>query len=188
MSKGQKTTKKKKPKKLRIFDFDDTLVQTKGTVDLVKVDGTRIVMTPAEFAVYDKLPGERFDFTKFEETLVEPAEVKWVTKILRRVVKKHGQDGAMVLTARSKDAPVLRFFRMFNLPAIPVVCLNSADPQKKADHVYLVAIEDEYDVIEFFDDSIKNINAVKELSGKLPHIKFIVRHIRHVRLEEIDVT
>ena len=184
MSKGQKTAKKKKPRKLRIFDFDDTLVQTKGTVDLVKIDGTRVIMTPAEFAAYDKLPGEWFDFTKFEETLIEPAEVKWVTKILRRVVKKHGQDGAMVLTARSKDASVLRFFKMFNIPAIPVVCLNSADPQKKADHIYLVATENEYDVIEFFDDNIKNINAVREISQKVPYIKIIVRHIRHVKLEE----
>jgi FMN phosphatase YigB (HAD superfamily) len=40
-------------KKLRVFDFDDTLVKSNSKVFLVR-NGKRKEMTPGEFAIYKK--------------------------------------------------------------------------------------------------------------------------------------
>ena len=39
--------------KLRIFDFDDTLVKTDATIKVTDPDGKTISMTPAEFATHE---------------------------------------------------------------------------------------------------------------------------------------
>ena len=41
-----------KENKLRVFDFDDTLVMTDSVAYLTQADGTERELTPAEFATY----------------------------------------------------------------------------------------------------------------------------------------
>ena len=58
-----------KLKKLRIFDFDDTVFETDGKVILKKADGTVQEITPAEYALYDPEPGDTFDFSQFNKVI-----------------------------------------------------------------------------------------------------------------------
>ena len=39
-------------KKLRVFDFDDTLVQTKSNIYITHTDGKKSTLTPGEYEVY----------------------------------------------------------------------------------------------------------------------------------------
>ena len=64
-----------KTKKLRIFDFDDTVFETDGKVILKKADGTVQKITPAEYALYDPEPGDTFDFSQFNKVIKEFTEL-----------------------------------------------------------------------------------------------------------------
>lgn len=165
-------------KKLRVFDLDDTLIRTQSKVLVTKADGSKLQLTPAQYAVYDKAPGDVFDFSHFED-LILPTEIKWTTKILRRVITKRGVNAAVILTARGSKKPVETFFREFQIPAIPIVALGDSDPQAKAQWILYVIKKFNYDVVEFFDDSIKNIKAVENLRPLVPNTKIITRLIQH---------
>jgi hypothetical protein len=163
-------------KKLRVFDLDDTLVITNSKVHITKASGEVIHLTPAEYAIYEKNIGDQFDYSDFQG-LVGPKAIAWTTRILKRVINKHGTDAAVILTARSSEEPAREFFRINNIPEIPVVALGNSDPEMKAQWIKMVAMKFGYKEIEFFDDSPKNIAAVKRI--KVPGVKIIARHIVH---------
>jgi FMN phosphatase YigB (HAD superfamily) len=163
-------------KKLRVFDLDDTLVKTNSKVHITKASGEELYLTPAKYAVYEKEPGDIFDYSDFQG-LVDPKAIGWTTKILKRVINKHGTDAAVILTARGSEEPAREFFRLYDIPEIPIVALGNSDPEMKAQWIKYVAKKFGYKEIEFFDDSPKNIAAVQRL--KVPGVKIIARLILH---------
>ena len=48
-------------KKLRVFDFDDTLVKTTSYI-YVTNNGKKRKLTPGQYAIYKEKPGDEFDF------------------------------------------------------------------------------------------------------------------------------
>ena len=168
----------KNKRKLLVLDFDDTMARTKGRVRINKANGKEIYLTPAEYATYTKEPGDVFDYSEFDD-LIDPTENTWVTNILRKMVAKHGLDSAVILTARGSSEPVAEFLKMFRLPRIPIVALGDSHPDRKKQWILYVAKKMNYDTIEFFDDSQKNIKAVQELKAKIPGTEIITRHIRN---------
>lgn len=163
-------------RKLYIWDLDDTLVITNSRVHVTKASGELIHLTPAEYAVYEKERGDQFDYSDFHG-LVDPQTIAWTTRILKRVINKHGTDAAVILTARASEEPARQFFRINNIPEIPVVALGNSDPEMKAQWIKMVAMKFGYKEIEFFDDSPKNIAAVQKI--KVPGVKIIARQIPH---------
>jgi len=168
----------KAKRKLRVFDFDDTLVQTQSRIKITKADGSEIELTPGQYAVYNKEPGDVFDYSHFQD-LVKPSEIQWMTKILKRVINKHGVNAAVILTARASKKPVEKFFDLLEIPRIPIVALGDSDPHAKAQWILYVIKKFHYDVIEFFDDSEKNIKEVKALEPLVPGTKIITKLIKH---------
>ena len=53
-------------KRLRIFDFDDTLVKTDSYVYVNNGD-SKIKLTPGQYAVYNEKDGDQFDFSDFKK-------------------------------------------------------------------------------------------------------------------------
>lgn len=164
-----------KPKKLRVFDFDDTLVKTKSYV-YVKTKSGEKELTPGEFAIYDKLPGEEFDFRDFNG-VVDPEEIKSITNIIRRILEKSSERYLYILTARPTAKPVANYLQDIgiDITRVKVIALKSSNPMDKA-----IWIKDKverlgYNDIYFIDDSQKNINAVKGVLKKIPNIKYRVQ-------------
>lgn len=166
-------------KKLRVFDLDDSLVHSNSKIHISKEDGNSLTLTPGQYAVYNKEPGDVFDFSEFQE-LVEPETIEWTTNILKRVIAKQGTNGAVILTARGSDKPAQQFLRMHNLPEIPIVALNDSHPDSKSQWILAMIKRFGYTEVEFFDDSAKNIAAVESLKSKVPSgIKIVTRLIKH---------
>lgn len=166
-------------KKLRVFDLDDTLVHSNSKIHIKQADGDILDLTPAQYAIYDKEPGDEFDFSEFEE-LVEPEAISWTLKILKSAITKHGTNGAVILTARGSDKPARQFLKMHNLPEIPIVALGDSHPDRKAQWILAMIKRFGYTEIEFFDDSARNIAAVENLKDKVPPgVKVITRLIKH---------
>ena len=164
-------------KKLRVFDFDDTLVKTKSHIYITNKDGKKSKLTPGEYAVYKPKDGDNYDFSDFEQ-VKQPQEIKGVTNLLKTVVNAEGERKVVILTARSAYKPVKDYLQDIGLDGIYVVALASNDPQDKADWIE-DKIKAGYNDVFFIDDSHKNISAVNKLKDKYPNIKMKVSHVKH---------
>ena len=163
-------------KKLRIFDFDDTLVKTKSHIYITHKDGKKSTLTPGEYAIYEPKEGDQFDFSDFEK-VKQPQEIKGVTRLLKNIVRV-GDSEIVILTARSAYKPIKDYLSDIGLDKLYVVALADSDPQKKADWIEN-KIKDGVTDVFFIDDSHKNVSAVKALSKKYPNISLKVRHVQH---------
>lgn len=163
-------------KKLRIFDFDDTIVRTNSLIHVSGPRGERFDLTPGEFAIYEPRPGDSFDFSDFSK-LIDPQEIKWTLDILRRIVDKGGE--VVILTARAASEPVHQFLEDVGLPRLEVVALGDGSPAKKAEYISSRLSAGGISLVEFFDDSHKNISAVGALQDKFPNVKIVTRHVAH---------
>ena len=163
-------------KKLRIFDFDDTLVKTNSNIYIKHKDGKDSKLTPGEYAIYEPKDGDKFDFSDFEK-VKQPQEIKGVTRLLKNIVRVGGSE-IVILTARSAYKPIKDYLSDIGLDKLYVVALSDSDPQKKADWIEDKIKGGVKDVF-FIDDSHKNVAAVKALSKKYPNISLKVRHVQH---------
>ena len=163
-------------KKLRIFDFDDTLVKTKSNIYITHKDGKKSTLTPGEYAIYEPKEGDQFDFSDFEK-VKQPQEIKGVTRLLKNIVRVGGSE-IVILTARSAYKPIKDYLSDIGLDKLYVVALADSDPQKKADWIE-GRIKDGVKDVFFIDDSHKNVSAVQSLSKKYPNISLKVRHVQH---------
>ena len=164
-------------KKLRVFDFDDTLVKTKSHIYVKHGDGKESKLTPGEYAVYEPKSDDKFDFSDFEK-VNQPQEIKGVTKLLKTVARAEGERKVVILTARSAYKPVQDYLHDIGLEGMYVVALGDSDPQKKADWIE-DKIKKGYNDVFFIDDSHKNVAAVSKLKEKYPNIKMKVSHVKH---------
>lgn len=161
-------------KKLRVFDFDDTIAKSNSKVKVTHKDGTVSMLKPGEYAVYDKQEGDRFDYSEFKK-LIDPKEIKAVVRIIRRMYDAAGERKIAILTARGSTAPIKRFMDLIGVRNIQIVGLNSSDPQKKADWIEDRITKDGYNNIFFIDDSEKNVKAVSALKAKYPNVKWKIQ-------------
>jgi FMN phosphatase YigB (HAD superfamily) len=163
--------------KLRIFDFDDTLVKTTSFIYITNGD-TKLKLSPGEYAVYNEKPGDEYDFSDFSK-VKNPTEIKKMTNILRKVVKSSGGDGVYILTARSAYRPIKQYLKDIgiNTSKIYVTALASNNPKDKADWIEDKIDNEGYDDIYFADDSQKNVEAAKKML-RTKNVKFRVQHIK----------
>ena len=160
-------------RKLRIFDFDDTLAKVKAHI-IVKNNGKETVLTPAEFAVYEGKPGDVFDFREFNAMIKKAVPIMKNIELLKKAAA-HPTTKTTILTARMLAYPVKKYLKTkFNLD-IYVIALGNADPQKKADYIEK-EIKKGYNDIVFIDDSHKNVKAVEQLKTKYPDVNLEVIH------------
>jgi len=167
-------------KKLRVFDFDETLVLTKSYIYVKSKDGKEKRLTPGEYAVYQEKPGEEYDYRDFY-SVQEPTELKRITKVLKRIIGKSGGKGVHILTARPQavDKHVQKYLKDIGInQRIPVTGLQNNDPKAKADWIEDKIDNEGYDDIYFADDSIKNVNTVKSMLRK-KDVRWRVQHIKH---------
>jgi FMN phosphatase YigB (HAD superfamily) len=165
-----------KSDKLRVFDFDDTLVQTNSHIYITHKTGKKSKLTPGEYAVYEPKKGDKFDFSDFDK-VNQPQEIKGVTRLLKNIVRVGGSE-IVILTARGAYKPIKKYLSDIGLNGIYVVALADADPKKKADWIE-DKIKSGVNDVFFIDDSHKNVQAVKALSKKYPNISLKVRHVKH---------
>lgn len=163
-------------KKLRVFDLDDTLIKTNSFVTVIHKGGKRTKLSPGEYAIYRPTSGDTFDYSDFNE-LIEPKEIKAITKILRRMSSAGGSRGVYILTARSNATPIIRYIKDIGLRGVNVVALGDSNPEKKADWIEDKVQKEKYNDVYFIDDSLDNVRAVKKrvdgigVKNRIVHMK-----------------
>jgi len=168
--------------KLRVFDFDDTLVKSQSKIKITRPDGSIEELTPGEYAIEGEDPENEYDFSEFEE-VIDPQEIEKVTNILRNVINA-GTDGreAVILTARrpvSEDA-IKDYLEEIGIDTsgITFVLLGDADPLAKSEWIENKIKDGATDIL-FLDDSGKNVDAVLDLKQQYPDIKIDARQVRY---------
>lgn len=152
-------------KKLRVFDFDDTLVRTTSHVYVTDKHGRTKKLTPGEYAVYKPRPGDSFDYSDFQD-VKNPEEIKAMTQVLRAMVKAAGDRDVYILTARAAQKPIEQYLKDIGIRGVKVVALGDGNPETKADWIEKQVDDEEYDDVFFVDDSLPNVKAVKRRLSK----------------------
>ena len=154
-----------------VFDFDETLALTDSEILVVDDSGKKIKsLTPAKYAVYVPEPGENFDFSEFD--IVKDGRPTALVDVLRDVAAC-GTTAAAILTARGPKAqePIRQFFAEMGIKLQIIDTVNTSDPQAKARKIkgYLRSFKPR--VLHFFEDSPKNLDAVKMMAQKDPEFE-----------------
>ena len=157
------------PKKgLSVFDFDQTLANTKEKIKVTMPDGTTSRIDAAEFARSAEAlegRGAKFDFTEFNNVI--NAEKGPLADLALKRQDKFGSGDIFILTARPQGSAVAiqKFMKGIgvNIPIKNITGLESGLPQAKADFMVKKAAEG-YNDFYFADDAIKNVEAVRRLS------------------------
>ena len=177
-----------KETKLRVFDFDDTLVKSDSKIKVIRDDGTKAYISTAEFAIQGEKPGHEYDYSEFKY-VVDPHEIKKVTNILRNVVKA-GTSGReiAILSARAPESEtsMKKYLQGIDIDIskITFALLGDADPKAKSDWIKDRIINNNVKDVLFLDDSGKNVAAVKQLQDDFPDIKLDARKVSYA--EEIE--
>ena len=164
-------------KKLRIFDFDDTLVKTNSFIYVTHKDGRKSKLNPGQYAVYNEKPGDVMDFTDFQK-VTDPKLIKGYVELLKRMSASDSGRTIYILTARAAYKPVYDFIRTLGIRNIEVVALGDNNPEKKADWIEQKVKDEEYDDVFFVDDSLKNVDAVRRRLKSYPNVKQKIQHIK----------
>jgi phosphoglycolate phosphatase-like HAD superfamily hydrolase len=167
-------------KKLRVFDFDDSLVTTTSYIYVTnQKTGKKTKLSPGEYAVYTPKPDDEFDYSDFQK-VQNPKLIKGYFEVLRRMAARaDGDRRVYILTARSAYKPVHKFIKDSGIRNVYVVALGDSNPEKKADWIENKINDEGYDDVFFVDDSEKNINAVKKRLRSYPNVKKKIQVVKH---------
>ena len=158
-------------KGISVWDFDDTLAQTKSNVLYTMPNGTKGKLTAEEFAkTGDKLANEGaiYDFSEFSKVMNGKKGPMFEEAMARN--EKFGNKNVYILTARpANSANAIHTFLKglgLNIPVENITGLANSSPLAKADWVVEKAAEG-YNDFYFADDHIGNVKAVQEVLNVL---------------------
>ncbi len=158
-------------KKIRVFDFDDTLARTKSNVLYTMPDGTTGKIDAATFAkeaANMEAEGAQWDFSEFSKVMEgRKGPLLDVAKI---IAEKRGTKDVFVLTARPADSarPIKEFLASMGLdiPLANITGLGDGAPEAKAGWIMGKAAEG-YNDFYFADDHTGNVKAVKDVLSQI---------------------
>ena len=158
-------------KKIRVFDFDDTLATTKSDVLFTAPDGTEGKLNAEEFARNGKElldQGYVFDFSEFNK--VTKGKPGPLLDIAKKIQAARGTEDVFVLTARAPEAQVAikEFLDSvgLNIPLKNITGLGNSTGEAKANWMVEKASEG-YNDFYFADDAYQNVKAVKDAMSVL---------------------
>ena len=160
-----KVKNSKADKGISVFDFDDTVGLTKGSVLYTMPGGKRGKLNAEKFAKNgSKLlnEGAVFDFSEFSK-VVNGKPGPMVEK-MKKMIGKFGPENFFILTARPANAaePIHEFLSSIgiDIPIENITGLGNSTGQAKADWMTNKAAEG-YNDFYFADDAIQNVKAVQ---------------------------
>lgn len=169
-------------KKLRVFDFDDTLALTDSAVRVFRGNEFVRNLSSHEFKTYELKAGERYNLDAFDE-IINPKVIKPTMGVLRKVLGKPSP--AMILTGRGRAEPVREWLASIGVKVEEIVALGktvkntSGLAAAKRKWIADAIKRDGWEFIEVFEDSKENLAAMESLKSEFPDVKFVLRYVGH---------
>lgn len=176
------------PRKLVIFDIDDTLVHTQTQVHVVK-DGQVInSLNSHEFTHYKLQPGEEFDFGDFRDAREFFEKSKPIIPMINRLKQDIATGNKVVMvTARAdfNDRELfLDTFRKYGVDMSKVhvyragnMHIKAQTEEKKKIIIRDLLGKELYNKAIMYDDAEPNLHAFISLKDEYPHTKFYAIHV-----------
>ena len=176
-------------KKIRVFDFDDTLAKSKSNVLYVMPNGSKGKLNATEFAKKSETlesQGAIFNFEQFNKVI--DGKKGPLFELAKTMSEAKGKRDIFVLTARPQASAnsIHEFLKGvgLNIPITNITGLENGSPQAKADWVINKASEG-YNDFYFADDAIKNVKAVKEILSQID-VKSEVQLAKFSKMTNLD--
>ena len=187
LAEGRKINKTEK--KIRIFDFDDTLATSKSNVIVNMADGTSKKINATEFALQAaelEAQGAQFDFAEFSK--VVDGKKGPLFDVAKKIADARGTEDLFILTARPQSAagPIKAFMNALgiNIPLKNITGLSDGTAAAKGRWVAGKAAEG-YNDFYFADDAIKNVKAVKDVLSQID-VKSKVQQAKFSKTQTFD--
>ena len=177
-------------KKIRIFDFDDTVAKTNSKVFAEK-EGERIELTAEEFAekgieLIDQ--GYEMDFTDFNK--VVEGKKGPLFDLIKKLKEAPGERDLFILTARAPESQqaIYEFMKAMGveIPLENITGLGKSDGEAKANWIIDKAAEG-YNDFYFADDAPQNVKAVRTALNVID-VKSKVQQARLNTSEKMNTT
>ncbi len=176
-------------KKIRVFDFDDTIATSKSIVFYTKVDGTKGQLTAEEFAVKGAdlvNEGAVMDFSDFN--LVREGKRGPLFNIAKKIKEARGNEDLFILTARAPESQqaIYEFLKAEGLEFKKenIVGLGNSTGEAKANWIVDKAAEG-YNDFYFADDAYQNVIAVRDALSVID-VKSKVQQARIKESKKLD--
>ena len=158
-------------KKIRVFDFDDTLAKSKSMVIVNMPDGSTTQINATQFAQQAsdlESQGAEFDFSEFSK--VVEGKKGPLFEVAKKIADVRGTEDVFILTARPQnaDGPIQAFMKAngIDIPLKNITGLGDGTAEAKAGWIMGKAAEG-YNDFYFADDAVKNVKAVKDVLSQI---------------------
>lgn len=166
--------------KLWVFDFDDTIARSGGTVVVRDKMGREVrKVNSHDYKSLELKPGDYIDYDQFGITADDTTAIKKWFNILKKVHDRG--DPFFILTARDNIIGVRKWLESEGISNPHVIAVGMrlkdrlvrgskrlAAAQEKAKVLSAAARQGRFSDIVFVDDDIANIDAARSLKGKIP--------------------
>ena len=159
----------KKPKGISVFDFDDTLAQTKSSVLYTLPNGKKGKLNATEFAKKSEAleaKGAEFDFSEFSKVM--QGKLGPLFSEAKKKEGKYTNKDIFILTARPSNSAIaiMEFLKSegLEIPLENIVGLGDGAASAKANWM-IEKVAEGYNDFYFADDAIKNVEAVRDALG-----------------------
>jgi FMN phosphatase YigB (HAD superfamily) len=177
-----------RPKKLVIFDIDDTLVHTQTKVHVVKDNQVIKSLNSHDFTHYKLQPGESFDFGDFRDAREFFEKSKPIIPMINQLKRDIATGNKVVMvTARSDfdDRELfLDTFRKYGVDMSRVHVYRAGNmtqkvqtEEKKKIIIRELLNKELYTKAIMYDDAEPNLHAFISLKDEYPHTKFYAWHV-----------
>jgi FMN phosphatase YigB (HAD superfamily) len=176
------------PRKLVIFDIDDTLVHTQTKVHVVKDGQVVKSLNSHDFTHYKLQPGEEFDFGDFRDAREFFTNAKPIIPMINQLKHDIATGNKVVMvTARAdfNDRELfLDTFRKYGVDMSKVHVYRAGNfvgkastEEKKKIIIRNLMNKDHYTKAIMYDDALPNLHSFVELKDEYPHTKFYAWHV-----------
>lgn len=175
------------PKKLVVFDIDDTLVNTQTKVHVVKDGQVVNSLNSHDFTHYKLKPGESFDFEDFRNAREFFEKSKPIIPMMRQLKQDIATGNKVVMVTARADFDdkelFLDTFRKYGVDIDKVHVYRAGNSKQGTTEERKKAIiknlldKDDYSKAIMYDDAKPNLHTFIELKQDHPKTKFYAWHV-----------
>lgn len=175
------------PKKLVVFDIDDTLVYTQTKVHVVKDGKTVKSLNSHDFTHYKLQPGESFDFEDFRNAKEFFEKSKPIIPMMRQLKQDIATGNKVVMVTARADFDdkelFLDTFRKYGVDIDKVHVYRAGNSKQGTTEERKKAIiknlldKDNYSKAIMYDDAKPNLHTFIELKKDHPNTRFYAWHV-----------
>jgi len=163
---------------LHIYDFDDTLVDSKCLAYVRDSTGVIVKKLDAkEFKIYKLKPGEVYDFKEFHEYPEKGILIGQTVRLFRQSLD-NSNVRTCIITARAKKTPVYDFLSDRGIYCPEIFAINDSTAAGKSNLVREILTRDYYHNVILYEDNEENINMIRTTAKLFDEVKFTGYHVK----------